>query len=424
MEVVEMQDRNGRVDVVVIGAGLAGLAAATVAAREGASVTVVDARPPGGRGRSIVRDGYVLNEGAHALYKEGAGAAVLRQLGVRFHGGTPDLSNAFTWWDGELRPIPLTTTAMLTTKLLGARSKLAAGRLFSALTRGADDTAGLIFGEWLDHRRVPADLRKYVEVIARLSTYCAEPSGMAATAVVAQLGVASGGVWYVDGGWQTIVDGLVRAATGSGVDMIADSEVTAVERDGGNWVVRSGERDVVCTTVVIAAGGPAVATRLVGRDPGWQEQAGPPVRAACLDVGVDAAPAVSYIYSADDPLYLSKHAPTARLAPAGHELYGILRYLRTSETLTPAVARADVEMHAARAGLVADGRTLERFMASMVVAWGLPLADRQRPRGDELAADGIVVAGDWVGDHLLGDAALASGAAAGRSAGIRRAVAV
>ena len=81
-------------------------------------------------------------------------------------------------------------------------------------------------------------------------------------------------------------------------------------------------------------------------------------------------------------------------------------------------------MQAARAGLSTDGRTLERFMASMVVAWGLPLADRQRPRGDELAADGIFVAGDWVGDHLLGDAALASGAAAGRWAAVRRAVAV
>ncbi|HEX4982775.1 MAG TPA: hypothetical protein VFV63_13810, partial [Ilumatobacteraceae bacterium] len=363
-------------------------------------------------------------EGAHALYKTGAGAAVLRELGVQVHGGTPDLSNAFTWWEGELRPIPLTTKAMLTTKLLGSRSKLAAGRLFSALTRGADDTAGLTFGEWLDHRRVPTDLGKYVEVIARLSTYCAQPSVMAATAVVAQLGMASRGVWYVDGGWQSIVDGLVRVATDAGSELVVDREVTAVERDGRDWVVRSGERDVVCTTVVIAAGGPAVATRLAGRDPGWQEQAGPPVRAACLDVGVDVPPAVSYIYSADDPLYLSKHAPTARLAPAGHELYGILRYIGPSEAPSPAVARADVEMQAARAGLSTEGRALERFMASMVVAWGLPLADRRRPRGDELAAEGIFVAGDWVGDHLLGDAALASGAAAGRSAAIRRAVAV
>ena len=75
-------ERNG-VDVIVIGGGLAGMAAATVAARAGARVEVLEARSaPGGRARTADRDGFLVNEGAHALYRGGEGLAVLRELGV------------------------------------------------------------------------------------------------------------------------------------------------------------------------------------------------------------------------------------------------------------------------------------------------------------------------------------------------------
>ncbi len=52
-----------RTDVAVVGGGLAGLVAAATAARSGASVTLFDARDPGGRARSVNKQGFVLNEG-------------------------------------------------------------------------------------------------------------------------------------------------------------------------------------------------------------------------------------------------------------------------------------------------------------------------------------------------------------------------
>ncbi len=63
-----------RVDVAVVGAGLAGLTAAVTAARAGAQVEVFEARDgAGGRARSDEADGFVVNHGAHALYRAGAG---------------------------------------------------------------------------------------------------------------------------------------------------------------------------------------------------------------------------------------------------------------------------------------------------------------------------------------------------------------
>ena len=53
-----------RVDVAVVGGGLAGLAAAAFAARAGATVTLLDGRAVGGRARSADREGFVVNEGA------------------------------------------------------------------------------------------------------------------------------------------------------------------------------------------------------------------------------------------------------------------------------------------------------------------------------------------------------------------------
>ncbi|HEY3484427.1 MAG TPA: NAD(P)-binding protein, partial [Ilumatobacteraceae bacterium] len=164
-----------RVDVLVVGAGLAGLAAGATAARSGCDVMIVDSRVAGGRARSARRDGYVLNEGAHALYRSGPAAAVLRDLGVEVTGGSPPIERYRTWWDGELHPLPLTPTALVSTRLLGARSKVTAGRLLGRLERiardlGPDD-ARITLGEWLDRAGVRPDLRKLLTVVVRLSSY-------------------------------------------------------------------------------------------------------------------------------------------------------------------------------------------------------------------------------------------------------------
>jgi glycine/D-amino acid oxidase-like deaminating enzyme len=414
-----------RFDVVVVGAGVAGVTAAAVAARGGSSVLVIDARRPGGRARTTERDGYLLNDGGHALYERGPGAAVLRELGVDLPGGAPPLDRYCTWWDGAVHPLPVTPAGLAATRLLGVRSKLAAGRLFAGVGGLARTAGDGTLAEWMDDRRMRGDLRTLLCTVLRLATYSAEPELAPAAAMLRQLAQATGGVRYLDGGWRTIVDGVLGVATAAGARVVTGSPVTSLHRDGADWVVETGGTGAayVAADVVLASGSPAAAEALVGREVGWSALAGPPVRAACLDVGVGPGtiPPVSFLFSADDPLYLSAHAPTARLAPDGHRLYSVMRYLRTGEHLDRHDARAELERHAARAGLPAPGeRTVDRFLAEMVVTHGSPTIEHPRPRGDELAAEGVHVAGDWIGDHLLADAAFDSGARAGRAVAARR----
>ena len=60
-----------RFDVVVVGAGLAGLAAGATAAGSGVSTLVLDGHPAGGRASTDERGRYRFNRGPHALYRGG-----------------------------------------------------------------------------------------------------------------------------------------------------------------------------------------------------------------------------------------------------------------------------------------------------------------------------------------------------------------
>lgn len=92
-------------ETVVVGGGVAGLAAATLLARAGRRVVVREAAGVlGGRARSEVRpDGFVRNLGPHALYLGGAGARVLRDLGIDLPGGAPRIAGGVAVLEGAYR---------------------------------------------------------------------------------------------------------------------------------------------------------------------------------------------------------------------------------------------------------------------------------------------------------------------------------
>lgn len=411
---------NARTDVAVVGGGLAGLTAAVAAARAGARVTLFDSRAVGGRARSIERDGYTLNEGAHALYANGAALATLRALGVEPAGAPPDPATYRLVWDGEIVPLPTGPKALATTRILSARSKVKFAGWYANLPGQAARAAGMSVGEWLDAERAGDDLRKLILALMRLGSYSATPERAAASALIRHMGLGAGGVVYVDGGWQSIVDRLVDVALSHGVAIVDHEAVRAVTELDAEWSVSTAAREVGAGAVVLAAGGPAVVTSLLGDDPaGWVERAGPVQRAAVLDIGGPPAEH-RFLLSADEPLYLSTHAPVAKLAPEGEHLVTLMRYLAADDTNGATENRAALEAHAALAGAAAVGaRTVDRFLAAPVVTWGSPVAGVERPTGLELAARGVFAAGDWVGEHLLADSVVASGNAAGLAAARR-----
>lgn len=415
---------TGAADVAIVGGGLAGLSAAAAAAREGARVVLFDGRAIGGRARSASSAGFVLNEGAHALYRTGPALAALRELGVTPAGGAPDASTFRMVWCGDVVPMPIGPAGLAATRVLGARSKAKLASWYPQLGRLAAKAGDLSVGEWLDGRRASPDLRQYVLAVLRLGSYAAEPEHAAVGPMLRQMALGAGGVLYVHDGWQSIVARLADAARAAGVTICDHEPVQGLTADGDRWVVTTASRAVAASAVVIASGGPAVASTLLGADPaGWQQRSGPVQRAAVLDIGGPAA-TVGFLLSTDEPLYLSTHAPVAALAPDGQHLVTAMRYLRHDERPTAAERRASLERHASLAGAAAPpDRLVDRFLHDPVVTWGSPVPGVARPAGDELAARGVWAAGDWVGPHLLADAAVCSGVRSGRAAARRRAAA-
>lgn len=394
------------VDVAIVGAGLAGLTAAALLARTGHSVLLMDRRDPGGRARSVEHEQFTLNDGPHALYNGGQALATLRSLGIDVTGASPELGQAGTWVNGAVQPLPSSPLSMLRSKVLSARSKLVAARILPKMMKGHAKTAdGKTLVDWFDHHQLPNDLRAMIEMYVRLTTYCNMPDQMAAPAAISQFALAQQGVTYLDGGWQQLVDALLRVVEQHGGVVSVGPRVEGLTVDGDKWIVATEESavPVAASCVVLAAGGPLAASQLVGEDPGWVEAAGPQSRAACLDLGVDSEPSVPVLLAMNSPLYGSTHAPPAELAPEGRGLVGVMRYLAPDETLDRDQARRELLQHADRMGIAEGEIVMQRYLHSMTVAYGSPLADRRRPRGDELANRKLWVAGDWVDSSRAGE---------------------
>ena len=91
-----MQSNEQNPDVIIIGGGLAGLAAAAMLARAGRTVRLFEqSQALGGRARTKEQDGFYLNLGPHALYRSGQANKILGELGVEPHGRVPSVSGAY-----------------------------------------------------------------------------------------------------------------------------------------------------------------------------------------------------------------------------------------------------------------------------------------------------------------------------------------
>lgn len=410
-----------RVDVAVVGGGLAGLVAAVTAAETGKRVVLLEAHGLGGRASTDAQHGFRFNRGPRALYS-GHGRAVLERLGMRPTGGPPALGGAMAVRRGELHRLPVGAGALVTTSLLGVRAKASFGAFYARLGKAdLGELAGITQSAWLDELDMHPDARELAEALGRLSSYAHGPSLVSADVMASQMSI-KGGVTYLDQGWSQIVEFLRDVAIRRGVEL-RDAQVSSIEAGASSVKVSGSEPGfaVVAACVVLAAGTPSASASLLPAMPDAWQRLAPEITAACLDLGLNRPAAHPFVHGIDTPVYLSTHCPPADLAPEGGAVVHVMRYLLPGEEPVSKDMRAELTAHAAMAGITEDSVDASRYLRRMVVAGAFPTPESGgiagRPGIASTGTDRVLVAGDWIGpDGFLADAAIASGHAAGRAA--------
>jgi glycine/D-amino acid oxidase-like deaminating enzyme len=369
---------------IVVGGGLAGLTAANALADGGHRVTLWEqSERLGGRAMSEQDRGYLLNLGPHALYRGGPAFRTLREWGIPFQGKVPDVSRqAWLSSGGRMFPFFTSATGLLRSRLFGLREKVEAAKVFGLLL-GGSAAAGESMAQWLDrHTRSPL-VRAFAEALTRVSTYTADLAHLSAGAALAQIRLASRhGVLYLDGGWQTLVDGLAQRARSLGVSI-----------RNGEPVENLASLDAAG---IILAVPPAAVERIAGVAlPRLR-----PVRFASLGIGLCALPsgAARFVLGMDRPLYFSRHSLEPAVVYVGKYLDG---HAESSASELEEFADAAMPGWHRYADVV-------RFLPNMTVTHAIA-APEGRPDVDAAGLENVAIAGDWVGpEGMLADAAVAS----------------
>jgi protoporphyrinogen oxidase len=388
---------------VVIGGGLAGLTAANALAGQQRPVRLIEqSRTLGGRAGTVNEQGFLLNFGGHALYRKGALYKTLSQWQVPYQGKPPQLKSRAHLVSGTRRyAFPLNAASLFLTGALTPREKFVTAKALQAITASKPGQGhGMTIAEWLDGNVSSPGARRFLKAMIRLTTYANAPDRLAAEAALAQMQMAlRGGVLYLDGGWQTLVDGLAGRARSLGVTVSAQS--TAERIEPGRVTLADG-RQLEASGIILAVP-PDTAERLTGRNLPKLTAA----RFACFDLALKTLPQGASVFALglDQPCYSSVHSAAAALAPTGKALVHMGKYLAPGQQAT----REELEQFADIA--VPGWRTqveLARFLPNMIVSHAIA-EPSGRPDINALGMRGVALAGDWVGDEgMLADAAAAS----------------
>lgn len=272
-------------DVVVIGGGIAGLAAAYHAAKGGARVTVLEAGSAvGGKLKASEIAGVAVDEGAEAmLARRPEGLELVRDLGLAERLVYPGTTTAAIWSRGALHDLPTGHVMGVPADLVAlARSRLLspAGMLRVPLDlvraetpRGDDVSVAEFVGarvgrEVVDRLVEPllggvyagrADELSFEATLGGLAGASRSHRSLIAAARAARPpGGGSGPVFAsVTGGLGTLPEALVTALTGLGGVVRTGVTVSELRRGPAGWRLTAGSQTLEADAVIVAVPAPA-----------------------------------------------------------------------------------------------------------------------------------------------------------------------
>jgi phytoene dehydrogenase-like protein len=418
-------------DLVVIGGGLAGLFTSGLVARAGHSVIVLEqASEIGGRAATHIRESVHFNLGPHALYCRGHAFGLLQELGVAFTGRVPSPGRGLLLAGENAYPLPRGALSLLGSRLFTFREKARLIRLLATLPRiDARRFDRMALDAWVEETIGSGNAAAFLHALFRVSTYARDSERFSAGVAIDQLKLALGGnVWYLDGGWQTLVEGLRARTLEAGGQVRTESKVHSVRCDQDGVTIEMQSGNVLRGRAAVIAVPPGSACNLLDLPADaplarWMKNR-LPIKAACLDLALSSLPMSKerFALGLDGPFYFSVHSAAAKLAPEGIVVVHAMKNLAGDTAEPPQNVERELEGVLDRVQPGWRERVIDRrYLPGMTVTHALPTAADNglfgRPSVVVESHRHVFLAGDWVGrEGLLADASAASAReAAGRA---------
>jgi phytoene dehydrogenase-like protein len=241
---------------------------------------------------------------------------------------------------------------------------------------------------------------------------------------------------YIDGGWQTFVQGLRDVAERSGARILNDARVESVEhQDRRVQGVRLSDGRTLAASAIILATAPKDAVKLI--DNGDYQPLRRlvdgliPAQVASLDVCLSRLPnpRLPIVQDLEQARFMSTHSLFSQVAPAGGAVIYTFKQLDPRQTSDPHADERDLEnlLDAAQPSwreLVVHRQFLPRINAIGMLPTATTHGYAGRPQPPVPGIANLYIVGDWVGAGFLADASVGSAREAVRlicKAGLRQA---